>query len=150
MDLAGDLLAFSANEFFGGGQQGNVGGQLSHVQLFNPGASAVNLFLRSIWVMGNAGGDIILRTNTAALATNVTTLGNKQLGGAAPSAEIRRTTNAAAQGTALDEGIRVQANVIERFMFETPFVVVQGRGFIVQHAPVNTVLAVWFEWAEKV
>lgn len=94
--LPADVIqSLSGDSFCGGSRMAAGGGTYGHVQLWNPAASGVKLFVdwfsvstsvQQWWHFG--GYHTALTTNTAHAA-------NINLGGAAPKAEVRTEANAA-------------------------------------------------------
>jgi len=128
---------------------GPIAGQSSFIQLWNPVANTKRLIVNDLYAVTGAVPSLIsLLWANAAILTLVATNGNKLLGSAAPTAELRRETAVAPPGTQLGA---FQVGVLQsfRFPFVEPIVIAPGFGLIALDNTANELLRVNFQWWEE-
>jgi len=137
------------NTFVGGGATGGVGGQFSHVQLWNPAASGVCAILKKAnGRPSGASNPLELRHHNAALA-NVLASGNKYIGEAAPDCQVRGEANVANLGTLMAG--HINENIIYspvKFIESDALVIPEGFGVCIECVVAGVNLYCSFEWIE--
>lgn len=134
--------------FVGGGTQGGAGGTFSHIQLFNPLASGVTVIVTSITASQGSGLDLIVAVNTAALTTNITTVGNQLAGGVAPVATLNSENNAVQQGTIVSREPQSGTTNIVNIVKGSFFALEPGNGVLVNPVNQGNTLEASYSWLE--
>jgi hypothetical protein len=133
--------------FWGQAGVGVVAAQYPHVQLFNPAASGVNVYIPSIVVSSGTAGFVGIGVQFAALDfVNFGT--SKKVGGSAAKSEVqRRNINIKTWGAQFTSR-QVQANVSVEKKLAEPILLTPGWGAVVWHETVATDLSAEFEFIE--
>lgn len=137
----------AARAFSAGVKRDAAAGLYSHVQLFNPAASAITCIIRLTLASMGTASLIHVRTFDTALGTLVGNGVNLRSGSAGAAAELRTTDNAARLGTAVH---------ILHALATTPipigpdwyFELGAARGVLVVPDDVNVNIAATFLWIE--
>jgi hypothetical protein len=129
------------------GAQTAVGGQNSHVQLWNPAASGVVLLVYNLTIATPAAGFVFGGTYNAALTTQNNQGRNLLLGGANGVCYTRTQSNAG--GLPFNAKMyAVPANTNTLPPLPWICVVPQGQGLTFYHNTVNVELDLEFTWVE--
>lgn len=144
----GDAIVDAAAAFFGGGQQAAGGaGTNAMVQLWNGGAK--NLYLDRAIIAIDTSADLIdLNYHNAAFGTDTTQARNKLIGGAAPTATVRRQAPAGGVGTKISQ-FRMGFDQARPLEFSPPIKIPPGFGVHFERNATNIALEAHFEWREK-
>lgn len=142
-------FALSGKAFIGGDFSPAVAATNSHVQLFNPAASGIQVLINRILVRPSSSTPTIrLTSTTTALTTLSTFAGNKLIGGAAPVAEVRIQNNNGILGTVI-LFFRSAGTVEAEFLNLNPEIVLNpGNGVNIVMATQNEATVADFEWVE--
>lgn len=147
----GDAITRAATAFLGYGFQGLSAGNFAAVQLKNPAASGKLVYVDRIsGAGGGVAGKMGLYRHDVDLATAIGAAANKDLGGAASSALLKKITGAALVGTVIAER-RVDANGASggyEFVFNPPLRLGEGEGLVVQLNTVSSDVDAAFEFRE--
>lgn len=134
---------------FGGyGTAGPTVGEYTHVQLYNPANSGVNLLVRAcrFQPMGSSSNARLAQYDTPLTTVN-TTVKNLLGSGAAPHAEIRGATNVAELGNAFFVMAAPTTSPSE-FLDTWTYEIAPGSGLVVRATAVNIGISVNFIWSE--
>ncbi|MBA7603110.1 hypothetical protein ES703_10214 [subsurface metagenome] len=124
-----------------------VGGEQTLIQLWNPAASGVLLYLHALTGVLTATESVNLRKHDAALPDISTNLSNKYLDEAAPSGLVRMDTLPVAPGTVISQ--TVFGTVITRLIINPVIIIPEGWGLIIERITAATSMSAGFEWVEK-
>ena len=153
--ISGELARVKSGvAFLGGGYQAAVGGQISHVQLWNP-AGATRRIVTKLTLGALVATSLYIGRNAAQLANASALFGasplNKLSTGAASTSLNRMEANAAAIGTALAQAGVIAGYVPFVYTPTEPLILEPGSGVIVRNSVANAdVLATWDFWEEPV
>lgn len=140
--------SLSQSSFIGGDDSPAVAAQNSHVQLFNPTASGLQLIVNRIYARpSSATPTLRLTFHNAALTDLATTLGNKFLGASSPIGEVRSQANAGVLGTII-HFLRVPGTTAAEVILDSPIIVPAGLGIVLVSATQNEAVTASFEWDE--
>lgn len=147
----GELNRVKAGQcFIGLAASGDVAGQYSASELWNPAGSGKNLIMNKASVMsGVANSPFWMTKHNAALAGLSALVTSKLLGGAAPVGELRTAANAAMVGSLIGNFGAAGAYDSRDFPFSEPVIIPPGNGVIFQLALVNSSAWVTFQWNEE-
>ena len=143
-----DIDTDQSRAMFGSIIDGGVGGQFAHVQLFNPAASGVVVWVDKLILTSPSSQQVELGLHNTALASLGSFKGNKNFGAAAPAAEVRGQPSAVPTGTVYGV-VGVDADQSPTTIeFKRPIRLDAGEGFIQRARTLATVLVVTWEWRE--
>jgi len=135
--------------FMAYGYQAPVAAQYSHVQLWNPAASGVNVYVeKSLISLGVTGGVFIARYNTA-LTTLSGSLVAKKSSASASASQIRNEANAGALYSGILAALTIPAGTPFMLEFTEPVLLPPGYGLIFLNQTANRDLAVCPEIFEE-
>jgi len=137
-----------ARSFFGSAPKGASPGNYSYVQMWNPAASGVDVYIEKIELHGSAVNSLCFSSHNAALTTLNTKVSNKIIGGVAPQAELRDQYSAGMIGTRIVDIDYPLANVYSDLLKGSVAKVPPGVGLIIGDLIVNTAFWIQFEWVE--
>lgn len=149
--MSADLIARLIQEsklgraFFGGGF--SEGAAFAHVQLLNPAASGVVVYLTRFAGTNYAGSRLVIATRPTALS-GASFAKNKLIGGAAGAATVHNQNNGSALGTEVAQfhsGTNIPTEIIG--IGQPPIILAQGEGILVRGPSGNNIQG-YFEWIE--
>ncbi len=119
----------------------------SHVQCLNPTGSGKVVFVDGIEYQLSTSDYVLLCSRGTALTTSYSTPKNKNIGGAAGSAEGRTQTNGSGLGTSIlsRAGVAYQN---QSMRFKAPLRLEAGEGVLLRPAAVNVLMWAYFEIRE--
>ncbi len=132
---------------FGSGFQGPVVAEFSHVQLFNPAGSGMEVHLdTAIPTAGAAGGSSIRRHDTALTTLEASESWRDFRRRGAPGAQVRIGAFAAVQGSLIGAVSTSAQNVIN-VPFES-VILAEGQGILFNFDTANRFMQVFWLWRE--
>lgn len=134
--------------FIGGGTLSGLALNFSHIQLFNPVGSGINIIVTSITASQGSGVDVNVAVNTAALSTNITSVGNQFAGGPAPVATLNSENNTTQFGTVISREPQDAAENIINIVKGNLFALEPGNGVLVNPVNQNSSLEASYSWLE--
>jgi hypothetical protein len=123
-------------------------GRYGCAQLLNPAASGIAVYVTRIEGRVVTAGDAQVRSHGTALATDVASEQELELGGGPGTAQARSEQAAAIPGTALWYH-RGAANVWGNILTDKIIALDAGEGVLIANATANDVLEVAFFWTEQ-
>lgn len=149
----GDFESEGGVAFIGRVFCGSSTGNFSPVQLKNPAASGVNVYVDAIRSVGppSVGGRIIIARHDADLANLIATGINKNVGGGVSLAQLRNANPAAlpwAAGNQFDEIPCSSSRIDAPRVYRTPIILGPGEGIGVAFNAVTNDNDAIFEWRE--
>ncbi len=148
---AGYQRTVAGQAFAGGVQSAALAANNSHVQLFNPAGSTVNVIVRKYGFTIQSASQVYLNRYDTQLATDNGSAMNKLTGGAASVAKLRSQTNVGTLGTGNPLGYWFDVNA-QRVVMETltePIVLIPGTGIVFVPLTVNVGMWGMFDWYEQ-
>ena len=143
-------LSSSGRGAIGGDSVAALAANFSHVQLFNPASSSVNLVIEKISVTAGAANALVdLRSLTSALTTLSNNISNKLFKASTPVGEIRTQQNASALGILITPLGATQEGLTEVFAGTLPFILPPSNGVLIVPQTANQAITVKFEWVEE-
>ena len=145
----GKNRTMAGNTFIGSVSIGATPGFNGAAQLFNPGASGVNLFVSSFSISSATTGNLLLlRAAVAPLVSSAGYGGNKRIGASAAASQLRYEGLAALPGGA---NMLQIMNGIEPFKFEfdEPLMIPPANGINIFSNQQNATVVANFEWHEE-
>lgn len=135
--------------YMGYGYQAPVAAQYSHVQLWNPSTSGMNVYVEKMLIsLGVAGGIFVAKYN-AALTALSSSLVSKNTTAAASASQLRTEANAGALYSGILCALTIPAGTPFMLEFTEPVLLKPGYGLIVLNQTVNRDLAVCPEIFEE-
>lgn len=122
-------------------------GNFSHVQLFNPAGSGVNIVLRRILIDVDVPSDVAFRQHDTAFAV-APVAGKNLLAGATSAAGVVDTTATAGESGTTYGQFPVPADSLYPFIDDWFGEIGPGEGFLVGARTVNVALRGWYQWIE--
>lgn len=142
-----DFVVDNDGAFWRGITLPGVAVQFSHIQIFNPAASGITLFVDSFISSSSNTSGILFSYFDTELTTDIGAWFSKQRGGSAGAGRIRRENNAAQLGTVISNQ-RLLANTPFPINLSLPIELAAGEGFLVVSGSVNIDLLVLFTGRE--
>jgi len=145
---AAQALTELGGDFIAGVNRSASASKYSYVQLLNPAASGVDVYVDSVYFGTQGGSSSVFRRYGTAVATLETTgASNAKDGVAVPVAELRTDARSSHVGTEI-AALRNKADNIMSWRFTTPVKLSPGEGLAVSTTAVNEALRANFEWRE--
>lgn len=148
---AGYQRTVAGQAFAGGVQSAAAAANNSHVQLFNPAGSTVNVVVRKYGFTVQGASQVYLNRYDTQLTTDNGSAQNKLAGGAVSVAKMRSQTNVGTLGTGNPLGYWFDVNA-QRVVMETltePIVLIPGTGILFVPLTVNIGMWGMFDWYEQ-
>lgn len=137
----------AARAFLGSASIGPTAANYSHVQLYNPAGSGVQVIVRTAFASVAVAAFVNLGRYDVALTTDQGTGKNSLLGAAAAQAHIRSQDNAARLPTLVAQ-MYLQAGLPINFASEWLVEISPGQGIVLYPDTVNTEIVAAFSWYE--
>jgi hypothetical protein len=135
--------------FIGVRQQAAVAANYGHIQLKNEAASGKIVYVDKVTCTGASGGAAYAELcHHDASLTDIAAGVNKNLGGAAATAHLRQTDNAAQQGTMIARKYLTGTSDAV-FEFNPPLRLGEGEAVLTRLNVVNLAHTTTFEWRER-
>lgn len=129
--------------------QAAVAAQYSHVELWNPAASGIDVMISQFSVRSATAGVIGVAFHNAALTTLRGAATSKLYGGAAGLSEAREQANGASLGGNSILTFNISANGMQTVILKEPIVLVPSSGLLVRHGTVNADIGANLEFGEE-
>lgn len=144
----GDVDTSNDHAFINGGPVGASAGNFSFIQLLNPAASGIIVYVDAITLCRiTTAGRVLLTQYDVALTNQFTGPRNKRLSGANSIARVRWDIGAGLLGTQFGD-MSFPADVPFRWPLDNPWKLAAGQGLLVEPQVVNMGIIAMFEWRE--
>lgn len=143
-----DHAVKSGRAFFLGASQAATANEYSHIQLFNPSGSGVEVYIDSVEVGVSATGAVYKNIYNTALGTQVGNGVNKDAGSSASSAIMYKDTDLSVLGGTTGVFVISATGQPVDLVNNHPIRLSEGEGFLIVRGGVNNDLFATFGWRE--